>query len=169
MTQPNVRQWQMQVFPLWMAGGFDKATSYSYPPSIRPHYRPAHANLKMCHMEWSPSLVAWSGIYLKSISLCRWCGGVCDGNHSLEYWGKWPAFELISERTPSLDIGKWSCQLSWRYMATRASVPLRYLGLPLLIWSLRRVDFWHLKDTCARKPPPLNGSLSPRLGEYRFT
>jgi hypothetical protein len=30
--------------------------------------------------------------------------------------------------------------------ATRGSFPLRYLGLPLLIWSLRRRDFQFLED-----------------------
>jgi hypothetical protein len=43
--------------------------------------------------------------------------------------------------------------------ATRASFPLRYLGLPLSVWSLRRRDFQHLEDKCAGKLPSWNGKL----------
>jgi hypothetical protein len=33
--------------------------------------------------------------------------------------------------------------------ATRATFPLRYLGLTHSVWSLRRRDFQHLEDKCA--------------------
>jgi hypothetical protein len=48
--------------------------------------------------------------------------------------------------------------------ATRASFPLRYLGLPLLVWSLRRRYFQHLEDKCARKLPTWNGKLVNMAG-----
>jgi hypothetical protein len=31
--------------------------------------------------------------------------------------------------------------------------PLRYLGLPLSVWCLRRTDFQHLEDKCAGRLP----------------
>jgi hypothetical protein len=43
--------------------------------------------------------------------------------------------------------------------AALATFPLRYLGLPLLLWSLRRRGFQHLEDNCARKLPTWNGKL----------
>jgi hypothetical protein len=43
--------------------------------------------------------------------------------------------------------------------ATRASFPLRYLGLPLSVWSLRRKDFQYLEDKCTGKLPTWNGKL----------
>jgi hypothetical protein len=43
--------------------------------------------------------------------------------------------------------------------ATRATFPLRYLGLPLSVWCLRRRDFQHLEDKCAGKLPTWNGKL----------
>jgi mannosylglycoprotein endo-beta-mannosidase len=38
-------------------------------------------------------------------------------------------------------------------LATRASFPLRYLGLPLSVWCLWCRDFQHLEDKCVRKLP----------------
>jgi hypothetical protein len=43
--------------------------------------------------------------------------------------------------------------------ATRATFPLRYLGLPLSVWCLRRRDFQHLEDKCAGRLPTWNGKL----------
>jgi hypothetical protein len=43
--------------------------------------------------------------------------------------------------------------------AARASFLLRYLGLPLLVWSLRRRDFQHLEDKCAGKLLTWNAKL----------
>jgi hypothetical protein len=48
--------------------------------------------------------------------------------------------------------------------ATRASVPLRYLGLPLSFWCLRRRDFQNLEDKCAGKLPTWNGKLVNMAG-----
>jgi hypothetical protein len=47
---------------------------------------------------------------------------------------------------------------------TRASFPLHYLGLPLSVWSLRRRDFQHLKEKCARKFPTWNGKFIAMAG-----
>jgi hypothetical protein len=41
---------------------------------------------------------------------------------------------------------------------------LRYLGLPLSVWSLRRRDFQHLEDKCAGKLPTWNGKLINMAG-----
>jgi hypothetical protein len=41
---------------------------------------------------------------------------------------------------------------------------LQYLGLPLLVWSLRRRDFQHLKDKCAGKLPTWNGKFIAVVG-----
>jgi hypothetical protein len=43
---------------------------------------------------------------------------------------------------------------------TRASFPLRYLGLPLSVWSLCRRDFQHLEDKCTGKLPPWIGKFT---------
>jgi hypothetical protein len=43
--------------------------------------------------------------------------------------------------------------------ATRASFPLKYLGLPLLVWQLKWVDFQHLEDKCADKLPLWGGVI----------
>jgi hypothetical protein len=40
---------------------------------------------------------------------------------------------------------------------THATFLLRYLGLPLSVWCLRRRDFQHLEDKCASKLPTWNG------------
>jgi hypothetical protein len=48
--------------------------------------------------------------------------------------------------------------------ATRASFPLRYLGLPLSLWCLRGRDFQHLEDKCVRKLPTWNGKLVNMAG-----
>jgi hypothetical protein len=48
--------------------------------------------------------------------------------------------------------------------AARATFPLRYLGLPLSAWSLRRRDFQHLEDKCAGKLPRWNGKLINMAG-----
>jgi hypothetical protein len=48
--------------------------------------------------------------------------------------------------------------------AARATFPLRYLGLPLSVWSLRRRDFQHLEDKCAGKLPTWNGKLINKAG-----
>jgi hypothetical protein len=42
-------------------------------------------------------------------------------------------------------------------LATRGTFSLRYLGLPLLIWCLRRRHFQHLEEKCAGKLPTWNG------------
>jgi hypothetical protein len=43
--------------------------------------------------------------------------------------------------------------------AARASFPLRYPGLSLSVWSLRRRGFQHLEDKCASKLPTWNGKM----------
>ena len=48
--------------------------------------------------------------------------------------------------------------------ATRTSFPLRYLGLPLSVWRLKRVDFQHLEDKCAGKLPCWNGRYIATAG-----
>jgi mannosylglycoprotein endo-beta-mannosidase len=48
--------------------------------------------------------------------------------------------------------------------ATRASFPLRYLGLPLSVRALKRVDFLHLEDKCVGKLPTWNGKLITTAG-----
>jgi hypothetical protein len=48
--------------------------------------------------------------------------------------------------------------------AMHTSFPLRYLGLPLLPWSLRRTDFQQLEDKCARKLPSWDGKLINMAG-----
>lgn len=47
---------------------------------------------------------------------------------------------------------------------TRASFPLRYLGLPLSVWRLKRVDFQYLEDKCAAKLPTWNGKFITTAG-----
>ena len=39
----------------------------------------------------------------------------------------------------------------------RATFPLRYLGLPLSVWRLRKVDFQPLEDKCVGKIPAWHG------------
>jgi hypothetical protein len=48
--------------------------------------------------------------------------------------------------------------------ATCASFPLKYLGLPLSVWRLRRRDFQHLEDKCAGKLPTWNGKMINMAG-----
>ena len=48
--------------------------------------------------------------------------------------------------------------------ATTTSFPLKYLGLPLSVWRLRRVDFQHLEDKCTGKLPTWNGHLVTMAG-----
>jgi hypothetical protein len=48
--------------------------------------------------------------------------------------------------------------------ATRATFPLQYLGLPLLIWCLRRRDFQHLEDKYPGKLPTWNGKFVTMAG-----
>jgi hypothetical protein len=48
--------------------------------------------------------------------------------------------------------------------ASRASFPMRYLGLPLSIWCLRRRDFQHFEDKCAGKLPTWNGKFVNMAG-----
>jgi hypothetical protein len=48
--------------------------------------------------------------------------------------------------------------------ATRASFPLRYLGLHLSVWCLRRRDFQNLEDKCAGRLPTWNGKLVNMAG-----
>jgi hypothetical protein len=45
-----------------------------------------------------------------------------------------------------------------------ASFPLRYLGLPLSVWSLKRRDFQHFEDKCAGRLPSWNGKLINMAG-----
>jgi hypothetical protein len=47
---------------------------------------------------------------------------------------------------------------------TRASFPLRYLGLPLSVWCLRRQDFQHLEGKYAGKIPTWNGKYVTLAG-----
>jgi hypothetical protein len=49
-------------------------------------------------------------------------------------------------------------------LATRATFPLQYLGLPLSIWFLQRRDFQHLEDKCAGKLPTWNGKFVTMVG-----
>jgi hypothetical protein len=49
-------------------------------------------------------------------------------------------------------------------LVSRASFPLRYLGLPLSVWCLKRVDFQHLEDKCAGKLPIWNGKYIAMTG-----
>ena len=46
----------------------------------------------------------------------------------------------------------------------RATFPIRYLGLPLSVWCLKRVDFQHLEDKVAGKVPTWNGNLITAIG-----
>jgi hypothetical protein len=48
--------------------------------------------------------------------------------------------------------------------AARTSFPMRYLGLPLSVRSLRRVDFQFLEDKCASKLPTWNGKFITTAG-----
>jgi hypothetical protein len=48
--------------------------------------------------------------------------------------------------------------------ATRASFSLRYLGLPLSVWCLRRRDYQHLEDKCAARIPTWNGKYVTLAG-----
>jgi hypothetical protein len=48
--------------------------------------------------------------------------------------------------------------------ASRAYFPMRYLGLPLSIWCLRRRDFQHFEDKCAGKLPTWNGKFVNMAG-----
>jgi hypothetical protein len=43
--------------------------------------------------------------------------------------------------------------------ATHTTFPMKYLGLPLSLWQLKRVDFQHLEDKCTGKFPTWNGNL----------
>jgi hypothetical protein len=48
--------------------------------------------------------------------------------------------------------------------ALRSNFPLKYLGLPLSIRQLKRVDFQPLEDKCAGKIPSWNGNLVTTAG-----
>lgn len=48
--------------------------------------------------------------------------------------------------------------------ATLTSFPMKYLGLPLSIWQLKRVDFQHLEDKVATKLPPSQGRNITTVG-----
>jgi hypothetical protein len=48
--------------------------------------------------------------------------------------------------------------------ATCTSFPLKYLGLPLSVCCLKRVDFKHLEDKCAGNVPTWNGKLVTTAG-----
>jgi hypothetical protein len=57
-------------------------------------------------------------------------------------------------------------------VASRASFPLRDLGLPLSVWHLKRVDFQHLEDKCAGKLPCWDGkyiTMAGRTGLVKST
>jgi hypothetical protein len=41
---------------------------------------------------------------------------------------------------------------------------LQYLGLPLLLWCLNKVDFQYLEDKCAWKLPTWNGKFITMAG-----
>jgi hypothetical protein len=43
---------------------------------------------------------------------------------------------------------------------------MRYLGLPLSVWSLQRRDFQHLEDKYAGKLPTLNGKFVNMAGRF---
>ena len=49
-------------------------------------------------------------------------------------------------------------------LVLRGSFPMRYLGLHLSVWRLRRVDFQHLEDKVAGKIPTWNGNLITSVG-----
>ena len=46
----------------------------------------------------------------------------------------------------------------------RTTFPMRYLGLPLSVWCLRRVDFQHLEDKVVGKVPTWNGDFITTAG-----
>jgi hypothetical protein len=48
--------------------------------------------------------------------------------------------------------------------ATKTSFPLKYLGLPLSVWQLKRVDFQHLEDKCSGKLPTWGGKYITLAG-----
>jgi hypothetical protein len=48
--------------------------------------------------------------------------------------------------------------------ATKTSFPLKYLGLPLSVWQLKRVDFQHLEDKCSGKLPTWGGKYITMAG-----
>lgn len=48
--------------------------------------------------------------------------------------------------------------------ATRSSFPMRYLGLPLFVWQLRRVDFQYLENKIAKKLVPWEGMHITAIG-----
>ena len=52
--------------------------------------------------------------------------------------------------------------------AARTSFPLCYLGLPLSIWRLKRLDFQHLEDKCAGKLRTWNGRYVATAGRAEF-
>jgi hypothetical protein len=45
-----------------------------------------------------------------------------------------------------------------------ATFPLRYFGLPLSVWCLRRRDFQSLEDKCSGRLPMWNGKLVNMVG-----
>lgn len=48
--------------------------------------------------------------------------------------------------------------------AMRTSFPMKYLGLPLSIWQLKRVDFQLLEDKVAARLPPWQGRNITTIG-----
>lgn len=48
--------------------------------------------------------------------------------------------------------------------AVRASFPMRYLGLPLSVWQLKKVDFQFLEDKAAAKLIPWEGNNITTIG-----
>jgi hypothetical protein len=47
----------------------------------------------------------------------------------------------------------------------RASFPIKYLGLPLSVWKLKRIDFQPLEDKMAGKLVTWDGKISMQSGE----
>jgi hypothetical protein len=47
---------------------------------------------------------------------------------------------------------------------TRTSFPLKYLGLPLLVWQQKIVEFQHLEDLCLENLATWNGKYDTKTG-----
>lgn len=49
-------------------------------------------------------------------------------------------------------------------LAKRATFPMTYLGFPLMVWQLRKVDFQYLEDKAAGKLVPWEGQNITTIG-----
>ena len=68
--------------------------------------------------------------------------------------------DLVPIRCHNLDLD----EILEGIPVTRTTFPTRYLGLPLSVWALRRVDFQHLEDKVAGKIPTWDGNLITAAG-----